>query len=631
MKYVKFVEGQKFPPTYDKSQWEVSNNSHDFEDCGIVLDKDIIVVDIDGLEKVVLDKLVSAFDIKTQYCYTDRGMHLYYKKPKGYKYTKDGVCCLGFEIEHKKDLITHKIDGKVVRDLHNRDEYYELPWFFRIYKDNENLQGLVLGDKRYNKLVKMSYRMDGQDGKYNALNFINNYIFAEPIDDKDINNMANIVPDKSKNLDSLMDIARDVAKNTNSVLFHGSLYCYIDGKFTGDDKRIRQYVTQTYSGLIKTARDTADIVKAIADWSKILDNNEDFHIQFNNGILRQGNFYHIDECRDFTPYTINRDYKHDLDRDESVERLFDVLGDGDADYRRYLIQMFASSLITDSGFRKKWTFIHFLVGDGGNGKGTMMSLYRHAMTSGTYGSVEMEKLSDVHNLNSLHGKLANISEEVQNAGMKKEVLKIIKNITAFDPITLRGLYKGAENDMIITTSLFCTSNHIIPIYENNKAIDRRFVWIPVDKPIGDIMTDEEFEGLKSEHAADYFLKLMVEEAIRMQYEGKYVECKSIQDFSHGVLHDDDIVEQWFEFFPISRIINNKPRDVYQEFQSFFEEAMGEQCPMKQNTLTKEIKNRYGVDNKPERVDGQLVRLFKPNMATSKGRELAERIARGDYE
>lgn len=626
MEYVKFVPGEKYPVNReDRSKWEVSNNSHDFEDCGIILDKDIVVVDIDDLPMDKIDKLIKAFDIKTQYCYTDRGIHFYYKKPKRYKKTATGICNIGFKIEHKVDLITHKIEGRVVRDLVNRDEFYELPWFFKIYKDNDDLQGLVLGDSRYNKLLKLSYKMDGIDNKYVALNFINNNIFAEPIDEKDINNMANVSPDKTKVLESLTDIARDVAKNTHAVLFHKVLYCYIGNSFTSDTDEIRQYITKSYASLIKSSRDTTDVLKSTADWATILKSNEGYHIQFDNGILKNGTFYELDDCRDFTPYTIHRSYKKDLPVCQAVEDLFDILGDGDADYRRYLIQMFAGSLIVDGGFRRKHTLIHFLVGDGGNGKGTMMGLYRRAMTSGTYGSVKMEELSNGHNLNSLHGMLANISEEVQNKAIKQDILSIIKNITAWDPITLRQLYKGAENDMIITSSLLCTSNHILPIYENNKAIDRRFVWIPVDKPIGDIMTDEQFDGLKSEHAADYFLKLLVEESIRMQYEGGYIKCDAIQNFTHGVLHDDDIVEQWFDLTPITTIVYNKPSTVYDDFKTFYFEAMGEDSPLKQNTLTKMIKNRFGVDNSPQRIDGKIVRVFKPNLNTSKGKELMEEM------
>ncbi|CAM4052481.1 hypothetical protein MEZE111188_21785 [Mesobacillus zeae] len=60
-----------------------------------------VVVDLDKLPKEVIKKMISYFNIKTELRWTDRGVHMYFKKPKGYKHKAEGICALGVEAEWK--------------------------------------------------------------------------------------------------------------------------------------------------------------------------------------------------------------------------------------------------------------------------------------------------------------------------------------------------------------------------------------------------------------------------------------------------------------------------------------------------------------------------------------------------
>jgi putative DNA primase/helicase len=79
--FIEFKQGEKHAsPTADQSEYH-----EPFKDCGYLLKNDEIVIDIDGLPKQTIEKLITTFDIKTQIVYTTRGCHLYYRLPKGHK------------------------------------------------------------------------------------------------------------------------------------------------------------------------------------------------------------------------------------------------------------------------------------------------------------------------------------------------------------------------------------------------------------------------------------------------------------------------------------------------------------------------------------------------------------------
>lgn len=627
MKYIKFVPGKKYPENRDnKELWEITDNANDFEDCGVMLDKDIVVVDIDDLDRTQIDALIKTFDISTQYCYTDRGVHFYYKKPKGYRYKARGVNLLGFGIEHKRDFITHKIDGRVVRELRNFDEIHELPWFFKIMKSQESLLGLGDGE-RYDRLVNLSFKLDGNPDKVKAINFVNDYIFAEKMGDKNLNTVLNCKSDSSKKSESLstnVDIGRDIAKNTFSVIFQDVLYCSIDGNFTSNKRIIRQYINENYSSYIMSARDVTEIVKSIEDWSKLLIGYREYHVQFANGILNNGNFFETRTFTDFTPYSIPREYKPDA-YNESMDKLLDILSNDDPTFRQYLIEMGAWSLITNTGLRKKHPRIHFLLGDGGNGKSLFMSLIRRAYGEEVCGSANLLRLNDRHELNSMFGKLCNLSEDVENKPIGVELVKPIKNITALDSITTREMYESSKSNTIISAHMICSTNHQLPIHERGKSIERRFIWIPLDRQLGELLTDEEFDEINSEEAVDYLLKLFVEASMKLYKDKEFTYCERIEKYSDGILNDDDLLGQYIRDLNPLDVVDNKPRTIYEQFQAFFFDEMGEECPIKQTTFTKEIKNNFGVDNKSVKRDGVSVRLFRPDETTTKGMKLKKML------
>jgi hypothetical protein len=136
--YVEYVEGEK----YAAKNAEIADTPEYFKDAGKMLHDDEVVVDIDCLEKDIIRKMISFFDINTEIRWTDRGVHLWFKKPKDYKHKEEGICALGFKVEWKIYRTTKSVTVKrngVLKSVENEGVREELPDLLTYIKNGENL------------------------------------------------------------------------------------------------------------------------------------------------------------------------------------------------------------------------------------------------------------------------------------------------------------------------------------------------------------------------------------------------------------------------------------------------------------------------------------------------------------
>src|SRR5690625_1732983 len=181
--YIEFKEGEKFAGQYA----DISDNHEAFQDAGYVLTENDLVVDIDDLEKESIQKMISLFNIKTQIVWTERGCHLYFKKPNAFR-GATRVCPLGFEVEYKHIKNTKQITIKrngILRTIENEGVREDLPKFLFSNKKLESLLGMDDGDGRNDALF--NHRMKIHDIKewHSVLRFINNNVFATPLPEEE--------------------------------------------------------------------------------------------------------------------------------------------------------------------------------------------------------------------------------------------------------------------------------------------------------------------------------------------------------------------------------------------------------------------------------------------------------------
>ena len=228
MPFIEFQPGEKYAkPGADKSDFTES-----FQDCGYLLTKDEIVIDIDHLPKESIRELCKTFDIKTQIVWTNRGAHLYFKKPPRHRRT-DGVCRLGFEIEeltctNRPNGVTVKRDG-VLREIENAGAREALPDIFTVSKRFEDLTGLSEGDGRNRKLYTHKMKLNNCEDWFRIIRFINEHVFDEPLPQKEFDSLSRAEQSEGdQKTTNEADVAEQVIREGSPPRMRGQVqYAYI--------------------------------------------------------------------------------------------------------------------------------------------------------------------------------------------------------------------------------------------------------------------------------------------------------------------------------------------------------------------------------------------------------------------
>ena len=130
-------------------------------------------------------------------------------------------------------------------------------------------------------------------------------------------------------------------------------------------------------GLQKT-RYIDEVIKQMKYRAPLIDSKKIFDIKLQNGILREGEFIEMD-YQEFTPYSIDIPYNPEAEPVEIVDEYIDHLTNNDPDYRSRLLEILAHPLIVNKEFKRMLAKFFIFVGDGGNGKGTLLLIIRRIL------------------------------------------------------------------------------------------------------------------------------------------------------------------------------------------------------------------------------------------------------------
>lgn len=530
MTYIEFKPGAK----HASVGADRSDDMATFKDCGYLLERDDIVVDIDHLDKKIIREMIDFFGIETQTVWTDRGAHLYFKKPDGFVRAKNGVCPLGFDIEMKTSSntpngITVKRNG-IPRKMENEGEFQELPWYLNRNKQYKSLVGLDDNDGRNNALYAHKMKLANHEGWLEVLYFINNYVFAKPLDTEEFKTLTRRETIDPKDA-SLNQIAETIMNDRRCVTYRGLLWWY--------DEQLKEYVTDGKNLGLKSlvykivpnvkTKDIDEIVKQITYKAKRFDSDAVFPIKFNNGVLMSYGKWGDMEYTDFTPYYIQIEYDPEAEPVGVVDEYIDNLTGHDSDYRKALLEALAFVLVTDPerirSLGKFWIFR----GDGRNGKGTLLQIMGKIYNDKNCTNLSIKQLADPRYNITMVGKLANLGDDIEGDAIDNSQMKMLKNIVTADGVTSRRLYEQSES-VTFTTKLYFTTNSNIKSYEKGYAYKRRVVWMPmfnkVDRPDPRFITK-----LTTKAALKYWIRLIMEGYFRLIENGEWTKSEVLEQYN----------------------------------------------------------------------------------------------------
>ena len=549
MPFIEFQPGEKYAkPGADKSDFTES-----FQDCGYLLTKDEIVIDIDHLPKESIRELCKTFDIKTQIVWTNRGAHLYFKKPPRHRRT-DGVCRLGFEIEeltcaNRPNGVTVKRDG-VLREIENAGAREALPDIFTVSKRFEDLTGLSEGDGRNRKLYTHKMKLNNCEDWFRIIRYINDHVFDEPLPQKEFDSLSRTEQSEGdqKTTDEA-DVAEQVIREFKCAKWASQVWFWSEkaGKFISDDEELAAIIAKRIA--VKDPNKVEKAMKWLRINAKKYPADYIFKIRLRNGFLADGKFTPI-VVDDFTPHCIDIDYNPDAEPVPAIDEYLDQIVNEPKytqqdmqDYRNRLIEIMAYGLIVNPERVRVLSKFHILRGEGSNGKGTFLEIMKTIYQPENCSTLSIEDLADATRINSLTGKLVNLGDDVEDKPIGKTQFKHIKNITSADTVTIRRLYKEAES-VVLQAKLIYTSNSDLRTFDKGHALERRMCWVPmfntVRKPDPNFITK-----MTTPEALEYWMKLIVEAYMRL-YKNGWTESKICTDYNGEYHRHNDISKMFIE-------------------------------------------------------------------------------------
>ena len=539
--YVEFKDGEKFSGNLA----DISDKHESFKDAGYVLTEDDLVVDIDTLSKEVIQKMITMFNIKTQIIWTDRGCHLYFKKPSSFTRGANRVCTLGFPIELKHSKNTKAVTVKrnwKIRDIDNDGIREDFPLIFSVNKKFDNMVGFDEGDGRNNALFKHRSQLAGVKGWQTMLRFINNFIFATPLIEEEFQAISRDMVIQAEK-DNEPEIAEYLMNEYKMIKYMGTVYYKYQNEYINDLETLKRLVFNKVGN--QKTRYVDEIIKQIEYRCDIADDTKGFDIKFKNGILRKGKFIEVD-YDDFTPYSIDVNYYPDAEPVKEVDDYINHLTQSDEDYKRLLFEILGHTLIVDKEFKRLLAKFFIFVGGGGNGKGTLLQIIKQILNPKNCTGLSVSNMSDERYFVNMRGKLANLGDDIQDEPINNDQMKQLKNISTCDFIEARELYKQSASVQLTVTLIF-TSNHVLKSFEKGKSYKRRVMWLPMFTEVDDKKKDALFiTKLTTVAALEYWIKLIVDGYFRLYKTSKFSNCKIVDDYNEQYHKDNNTALSYLE-------------------------------------------------------------------------------------
>ena len=599
MQFIEYLPGKKHP----MKGADVSDSHESFTDAGLVLSDNDLVVDIDNVPRQTLEKMIEIFNIKTQYVWTDRGLHLYYKKPESFKGAKK-VTALGFEVEYKTSKqtksVTIKRDG-VLREIINTGVREDVPPYLYSHKRFESLLGLSENDGRNQKLFAHRMKISYLQNWKSIARFINNHVFAEPLDNDEFDTICRDVKITAVK-DGESVVAEQLMTKYKVVSYLGRMYYYHEDQYKSDIDVLRRIVFAEIGD--QKTRYVDEVIKQMEYRSTMIGDDKVFDIKLGNGILRDGKFIEVDYT-EFTPYTIEIDYNPNAEPVEKVDEYLKHLTNNDDSYRDLLLETMAHSLIVNKEFKRAMGKFFIFVGNGNNGKSTVLQVLRTIFGAKNCTGLSMANLKDERYLTTMQGKLCNLGDDLSDIPIDSEIIKQLKNISTCDFISVRDLFKQSR-EVELTTSLIFTSNHILKSFEKGDSFKRRIIWMPMyAKPT---KKDPKFiTNITTPEALEYWMKLMVEAYMRMYENGEFTFSQAVYDFNNSYHQENNSALEYLQDYTVDDFLHRRSPECYEQYEIWCEENGLNILSKKQFNST--IQDTLGLKLGVKKLNGKTARVY----------------------
>lgn len=612
----------------------------DFDNVAVVVPKGYIVLDFDtNSDAEIMLKIIDGLGLKTRVMKTTRGIHCWFKteeeSPKNFIKQRLAVGIYSDrKAGNRNAYVKIKQDGEArewIRKVPAEEIEVVPAWLSPISAPSGKFNFKDMGEgsgrnqELFNYIVYLQTKGLKKDEIRQAIEVINEYVFADPLDESEI---ATICRDEAFKPEDV--IAEEIAKAQDKkagfshndfgdqlidefkiVEINGILYVYEDGYYQADDKIIEQKMIELYPSILQRQR------TEVLAYIKIQTHLNAGKIKTNPYILNLKNTrldIRTNTCLEFTPdaYEFDRiDVIYDpsaycADLDKMLTRVFCA----DQEVRLLFEEMIGAILLKHARYQKAFLFY----GGGSNGKSTILDLIKTFLGRRNYSAIALEKVTDRFNTAELENKLANIGDDVDNTTLK-------------DTGTLKKLFSGnaimveRKGERPYTIEPYATHiyscNAIPRSFDKSEGFYRRWLLIPFNARFS--ADDEDYDPMiedkiTTDEALSYLLNIGIRGAQRLMKRGYFIEPQAVKDALEAYKADNSTTLSYIDDVELTaEYVLANPRDkIYSEFCDWCKiSGIKNNMITGKKTFFKELTQKFDLEEKPiQKGDGKRYFIVK---------------------
>lgn len=602
-----------------------------YDNIGMLVPEPYIVLDFDTKSDAkIMYRIAIGLNLKCLIMATTRGYHFWFKSPKPMKNFTKTRLAVGLYADcrsyGKLSYVVVKKDGKWrdwVKTLEADEEVEEIPKFLTPVPFGGEFKGMKNNDGRNQVLYEyiLTLQKSGFDKEEvkRTLNVINDYVFAEKIDDEEMEKITRddaFLDDKELEITHCIDDKGKIIHNKfgdllikkfNIVTFNDRTYIYKNGYYQQDERLIEQAMIT----LIPTIK--SHMRKEVMEYIRILthlpskNHKEDTYvINIKNGRLdvRTGELLdHNPEVVEFVRVPVTYIPEH---YDEHVDKMLNKLFVNDMEVRDLFEEMIGYCLIRNTRYQRGFLFY----GEGSNGKSTMLEMIRNFLGHANVTSTDLTKLHENYAVAELEHKLANIGDDIESNKLKET--GTIKRLFTGESITARRIY-GSPFSLYSYAKMIFAANKIPYSADKSHGFFRRFEFIPLQATISP--SDEDYDPfildkVTTESAKSYLLNIALEGLNRLMKNGDFTKPKTVQRAKEEYKTTNSHVLFWISENNIT-VEDLKSRPIaewYGEFSDYCK-LSGIRNKTNRPNFTKEINTEFNLKSVPKWHDGKTQRMF----------------------
>lgn len=610
----------------------------DFDDVAVIVPKGYIVLDFDTTSDAeIMLRIVEGMDLKCRVMKTTRGIHCWFKtseeEPKNFIKNRLAV---GIYSDRKAGGRNAYV--KIKQDGHAREwirkikasEIQEVPkWLSPISNPSNKFlfkdmgEGSGRNQELFNYIVYLQTKGFNRDEIKETIQVINEYVFAEPLDEYEI---STICRDEAFKPDDVIaeqvaqaekragfnhvEIAEELITEHNLINYNKCIYEYLDGHYQPCND-LGKYIRQKVYAIKNNQRN--EIVSYISDMEKIPSGSikvDPYIINFKNTRfnLLTGECLPFDpEIIDFTQLPVTYDpsaYCADLDK--MLNRVFL----GDREVINLFEEMIGAGLIKHNRYQKAF----MLYGSGSNGKSTVLDVVRKLVGKANYSAIPLEKVTDRFSPAELENKLFNIGDDVDNVTLKDT--GTLKKIFAGNALSVER--KGENPYTIEPYATHIYSCNAIPrSFDKSDGFYRRWLFIPFNAKFSSADPDYDpliEDKISTDTALSYLLNIAIRGAQRLIKRGHFTEPDSVKKALEEYKADNSNTLSWIEDKGLDEdyILDNSTDKLYSDFTDWCKlSGIKSGNITGKKTFYKEVITKYDFEDKPkQRSDGKRYFMLK---------------------